>query len=175
MREVKSFNGTCLYHCESDTICRKGQEKLEEEGPDGLPVHAGLAFDGGRVHGVHGADSPGGADRLPVHYRPRQPVPNSGGDPDGPAARRADLRRILPAIFLPDRRGRREARAVGQIHPAAPPERGSRRDARGARKGLGGYPRHRSLPSRQGRQGKGARQYSRGAVRPSRGSIPLPA
>ena len=32
MREVKSFNGTCLYHCESDTICRKGQEKLEEEG-----------------------------------------------------------------------------------------------------------------------------------------------
>lgn len=32
MQMVKSFNGTCLYHCESDTICRRGKEKIDEEG-----------------------------------------------------------------------------------------------------------------------------------------------
>ena len=32
MREVGSFGGTCLYHCESDSICRLGEEKIERDG-----------------------------------------------------------------------------------------------------------------------------------------------
>jgi len=32
MREVGSFGGTCLYHCESDSICRLGEEKIDRDG-----------------------------------------------------------------------------------------------------------------------------------------------
>ena len=32
MREVKSFGGVCLYHCESDSICRLGKEKIDRDG-----------------------------------------------------------------------------------------------------------------------------------------------
>ncbi|MFQ5914100.1 MAG: dihydroorotase family protein [Nitrospinota bacterium] len=31
MREVRSFDGVCLYHCESDSICRIGKEKLDSQ------------------------------------------------------------------------------------------------------------------------------------------------
>ena len=93
MREVKSFNGTCLYHCESDTICRKGQEKLEEEGLtdyrsmlDWRSMEAEYMASMELIHLVE-------LTGLPVHHRPRQPAPHSGGDPDGPAAR---ARRFTP-------------------------------------------------------------------------------
>lgn len=32
MREVKTFGGVCLYHCESDSICRLAKEKIDRDG-----------------------------------------------------------------------------------------------------------------------------------------------
>ncbi|MFQ5691826.1 MAG: dihydroorotase family protein [Nitrospinota bacterium] len=32
MREVRTFDGTCLYHCESDSICRLAMEQIERDG-----------------------------------------------------------------------------------------------------------------------------------------------
>ena len=127
MREVKSFGGTVMLHCESDSILNKSKEKIDADNRTDYmcisdwrnPESEYVAT----LDAVALAELTG-CTVLVAHVS--QPV-FAGGHPGGARARSADFRRKLSPVFLSRSLASRRTRTVRQVHAGHPLRRDARR------------------------------------------------
>ena len=165
MREVKSFGGTVMLHCESDSILNKAKEKIDADNrTDYMCISDWRTPESEYVATLDAVALAEltGCKVLVAHVS--QPVLLEAIQ----AARGRGARiyaESCPQYFYLDHSHLAGTRAVRQVHAGHPLRRDARRDARGARARHGGHHRHRPLPLPPPAEGGRPREHPRRALR----------